>query len=147
MAHALFAFFVPVILVNTVQLIGGVFIVINSEKEGVNGGVDDDGYEVVLENKCVPIWVFAAVFQPLISIAMYIIAYGNLNLAIERDVDQDIVEMNIRLTYSDNHVRGTSEASRARREWSARTPCQNARFSVGGSDAPGSAFYGADRCG
>ena len=27
-----------------------------------------------------------------------------MNLAIERDVDQDIVEMNIRLTFSDSHV-------------------------------------------
>jgi len=35
---------------------------------------------------------------------MIVHKYALLNLAIERDVDQDIVEMNIRLTYSDSHV-------------------------------------------
>ncbi len=30
--------------------------------------------------------------------------FGLLNVAIERDIDQDIVEMNIRLTFSDSHV-------------------------------------------
>jgi len=36
----------------------------------------------------VPVWGFAALFQPLITMLAYIAGYGNLNLAIERDVDQ-----------------------------------------------------------
>jgi len=40
----------------------------------------------------------------VLTLLIYVHAYGALNLAIERDVDQDIVEMNIRLTFSDSHV-------------------------------------------
>ena len=54
--------------------------------------------------KCIPYWVFFALFQPLISIMFWVHGFARLNLAIERDVDQDIVEMNIRLTYSESPV-------------------------------------------
>ena len=40
----------------------------------------------------------------MLSLVMIIHGMGICNLAIERDVDQDIVEMNIRLTYSESHV-------------------------------------------
>ena len=53
---------------------------------------------------CVPSWSFASVFQPLITLITIVHSFGGSNLAIERDIDQDIVEMNIRLTYSDSHV-------------------------------------------
>ena len=55
-------------------------------------------------NQCVPGWCFAAVFQPIITVIIFIHNFGGVNLAIERDIDQDIVEMNIRLTFSDSHV-------------------------------------------
>ena len=42
--------------------------------------------------------------QPIITILAFVHNFGLLNLAIERDIDQDIVEMNIRLTFSDSHV-------------------------------------------
>ena len=53
---------------------------------------------------CVPAWCFASAVQPIISILVIVHQFGLLNLAIERDIDQDIVEMNIRLTFSDSHV-------------------------------------------
>ena len=78
--------FVPILVAYSVQLVGGVFApTINAEN-------------------CVPMWVFFAVFQPVVSLIVMIHGYAKLNLAIERDVDQDIVEMNIRLTYSDSHI-------------------------------------------
>ncbi len=43
-------------------------------------------------------------FQTIITFIVFVHAFGNANLAIERDIDQDIVEMNIRLTFSDSHV-------------------------------------------
>ncbi len=53
---------------------------------------------------CVPAWCFAIALQPIISMIVFIHNFGLLNIAIERDIDQDIVEMNIRLTFSDSHV-------------------------------------------
>jgi hypothetical protein len=78
--------FIPILAAYSVQLVGGIFAPsINSES-------------------CVPLWVFFAVFQPVVSLIVMIHGYAKLNLAFERDVDQDIVEMNIRLTYSESHV-------------------------------------------
>ena len=44
---------------------------------------------------CVPAWTFAAFFSPCITMLIVVHVYGQLNLAIERDIDQDIVEMNV----------------------------------------------------
>jgi len=96
-SHGIFMMYVPIVLIHAVQLLAGVLIAVG---EG-GGEVEEDGGEGV---GCVPAWVFAALGQPVLSTMVYIWGYGNLNLAIERDVDQDIVEMNIRLTYSDSHV-------------------------------------------
>jgi len=38
------------------------------------------------------------------SIIFCVHGYAKLNLAIERDADQDIVELNVRLSYSETHV-------------------------------------------
>jgi hypothetical protein len=46
--------------------------------------------------ECVPAWTFAGAFQPIISLLFFVHNFGLLNLAIERDIDQDVVEMNIR---------------------------------------------------
>ena len=75
--------------INTIQLMGAVL-------QASFGTAGDDS--------CVPAWTFAAVFQPIISIVIFIHHFGLQNLAIERDIDQDIVEANIRLTFSDSHV-------------------------------------------
>ena len=90
--HQIFSFFIPVVITNVLQIITGVFV------------ANFDDQEEGLTKVCVPGWVFAAVFQPVLTLLIYVNGFGNLNLAIERDVDQEIVEMNIRLTYSDSHV-------------------------------------------
>ncbi|GMI32478.1 hypothetical protein TeGR_g15160 [Tetraparma gracilis] len=87
-----------IIVINLLQLVGGVFLA-NFSSEAEEADADSVGGTVL-----VPAWTFGAVFQPLLSFLIFLHAYGNLNLAIERDVDQDIVEMNIRLTYSETHV-------------------------------------------
>jgi len=74
LAHGMLAFFVPLTIACTIVLVGGAFIAVNSANAGAEGGGgDDDGYEIS-EDACVPIWVFAQVFQPMISLAIYIIA-------------------------------------------------------------------------
>jgi hypothetical protein len=86
-AHSLFFFVLPILFCNCVQFLGAVM-------EASFGK----------STVCVPAWVFFALFQPLVTLICFLHNYGLLNLAIERDIDQDIVEMNIRLTYSDSHV-------------------------------------------
>jgi hypothetical protein len=82
-----------VLVVNMLQLVGGIFL--------ANMTVDED---TDAAGTLVPAWSFAAVVQPLLSLLVFLHSFGILNLAIERDIDQDIVEMNIRLTYSETHV-------------------------------------------
>jgi len=88
LCHPLLYTYAPISIIYIIQLIAGVFL-------ATAGGSNDT---------CVPAWAFAGVFQPLVTIMIYIHCFGKLNLAIERDVDQDVVEMNIRLTFSDSHV-------------------------------------------
>ena len=83
--HTIILGMLPGMLLCLVQFIGGVFVASAGETK-------------------VPVWAFFAGLQPLLSALIYTYNYGLLNLAIERDIDQDIVEMNIRLTYSDSHV-------------------------------------------
>jgi len=87
LTHTILKSMVPATTVALVQFAGGIFIAAGDEEGGK-----------------VPAWAFFATFQPLLSALIYTYNYGLLNLAIERDIDQDIVEMNIRLTYSDSHV-------------------------------------------
>ena len=77
--------------INTIQLVGSIM------KASFGQGSDNAG-------SCVPAWCFALAIQPIISMIVFIHNFGLLNIAIERDIDQDIVEMNIRLTFSDSHV-------------------------------------------
>jgi len=91
-SNQIFSFFIPVVITNVLQMITGFFV------------ANFDDQEEGLTKVCVPGWVFAAVFQPVLTLLIYVNGFGNLNLAIERDVDQEIVEMKIRLTYSDSHV-------------------------------------------
>jgi hypothetical protein len=100
-ASGLFMLMIPIILINTIQFVSGVFAT------SMGGSQIHTDYETGLEveaSVCVPAWTFVACLCPMISVLVFIWEFGNLNLAIERDVDQDIVEMNIRLTYSDQHV-------------------------------------------
>ena len=85
--HFPLANLIPFLLVSFVQMVTGLFV-------ASTGGSD----------ACIPTWTFAAFFSPAITLLVIIHGFGELNLAIERDVDQDIVEMNIRLTFSENHV-------------------------------------------
>ena len=88
-AHGIIYFYLPIIALNVMQFVGGIF---------------ESNFSDTSNVACVPAWTFANVFQPLLTMLIYVHGYGGLNLAIERDVDQDVVEMNIRLTYSDSHV-------------------------------------------
>jgi len=72
--HFIFYMMIPFISIYGLQMVGGVFARTN-------------------ESACIPTWTFFAIFQPMISLAMTVHGYSKLNLAIERDVDQDIVEM------------------------------------------------------
>jgi len=106
LSHKFFAQVGPLMLTTVIQFVGGVFeaadmngrdkvvCVWGGEEEGEDGGGD----------RCVPSWLFFTSFQAVISVVVWIHGFACLNLAIERDVDQDIVEMNIRLTYSEAHV-------------------------------------------
>ena len=77
LGHALL-FFYAVVFVNLAQFMGG--IVIANREDDTAGSV----------NSSVPAWSFAAVIQPTLTFLVYLHSYGNLNLAIERDVDQDV---------------------------------------------------------
>jgi len=71
LGHGMIGFYLPVMGLHVIQLLAGIF----SASFGSGGG-------------CVPGWIFAAVFQPLTTLIVWLHAYGSLNLAIERDVDQ-----------------------------------------------------------
>jgi len=88
--HGMLYFFAPFILLYSAQMVLGIMQANFSSKE--NGDI------------CVPYWVFFSTFQPVISMLLFVHGFGHLNLAIERDCDQDIVELNIKLTYSETHV-------------------------------------------
>jgi len=81
-AHGLLMPYAPTTFVNIIQLIGGIFQATMSGQEE--------------EKICVPGWVFAGAFQPVLTTMVFIHGYGSLNLAIERDIDQDIVESKAR---------------------------------------------------
>ena len=89
LSHPLINFYLPVFMINGLCLLTGIM------EATFNGGGGTG---------CVPAWMFCGVVQPLVTFIVWIHAFGNLNLGVERDLDQDIVEMNIRLTYSDSHV-------------------------------------------
>ena len=99
-AQKMFSFFLPITFVNVIQLVGGVWVA-NFQKEGE---VEKEVWEEDEGGVCVPAWIFFSVFGPIVTLLVVIHGFGKLNLAIERDIDQDIVEMNIRLTYSEVHV-------------------------------------------
>ena len=82
-----------VTFIATIQLVGSIMTASFSQ------GSDSTG-----TGSCVPAWCFASVLQPIISLIVCVHQFAILNIAIERDIDQDIVEMNIRLTFSDSHV-------------------------------------------
>ncbi len=100
LCHPLFLNLGIVAAINGIQLVGAVMqaSLAGGTHANLQTGIDTP------ENICVPAWCFAAVFQPIISMITWLHYFGVINLAIERDVDQDIVEMNIRLTFSDSHV-------------------------------------------
>jgi len=66
---------VPSMIFGAVMQVGGILT--------AAGDSADDNVEV-------PIWAFAVVLLSLIMMLAYVSAYGNLTLAIERDVDQDV---------------------------------------------------------
>ena len=74
-AHAMQLAYAPTITSSIVLLVGGIMTAAGDNKDG---------------NVEVPVWAFAATIQPLVTMLAYVSAYGNLNLAIERDVDQDV---------------------------------------------------------
>jgi len=78
LAHPLLFIYVPVFCVNVVLLAGGIM------EASFSGNKEGEG--------CVPSWTFVGVFQPCVTLITWIWAFGNLNLAIERDVDQDVSE-------------------------------------------------------
>ncbi len=99
--HSYFVFLLPALSVYTIQLVAGIFMAsLAVPSDDTTDDYDDN------ENTSgfVPTWCFFAVSSPIITTLIWIFNYGRLNMAIERDVDQDIVEMNIRLTFSDSHV-------------------------------------------
>ena len=49
-------------------------------------------------HECIPFWIFMGTIQPELSLIIFTHYYAKLNLAIERDLEQDIVELGIRLT-------------------------------------------------
>jgi len=73
--HAMLLGYAPTIIISTVLLVGGI---LTAAGDSADGNVE------------VPVWSFAAVIQPMTSMLAYISAFGNMNLAIERDVDQDV---------------------------------------------------------
>jgi len=73
------------------------------------GGVFIANFSVEGEAKCVPAWVFAGVFQPVLSFIVFVHGYGKLNMAIERDVDQDIGK----LRHSHERIKGSRCEQRA----------------------------------
>jgi len=101
---------VPVILVTLIQFVGGVFGAANvngstntvvcvwgEEEEDEEGTEDDNGL-------CVPMWMFFATGQCLISMLIWVHGFALLNLAIERDVDRKYHSHYPLFT----HVRGTN---------------------------------------
>ena len=96
--HVFYFFVIPVLLTYIFQMVGGVFITAFGQ-QAEDGYEEDEG-----SADCVAAWVFFFMIQPLISLLVWTHGFATLNLAIERDVDQDIMEMNIRLTFSDSHV-------------------------------------------
>ena len=61
----------PCMVINGMQMMGSVFARKN-------------------ESACIETWTFFAIFQPMISLLMTVHGYSKLNLALERDVDQDL---------------------------------------------------------
>jgi hypothetical protein len=93
-----FFFFFPVIVMSVMQVVGGIYLanMVEDDLEAMN---DDEEATTI---HYVPVWVFAHALQPSLSVLVFIHQYGLLNLAIERDLDQDLVELNIRLTFSED---------------------------------------------
>ena len=89
-SHSHFALLVPALLVSTVQVLGSLILSFGA-KSGVAGA-------------CFPSWSFCAFFQPLVTLFAFVYGFSTSNLALQRDVHQDIVEMNIRLTFSERDV-------------------------------------------
>jgi hypothetical protein len=96
LAHKHLTLYFIFIAVDVLLMVGGIF---NASMMGAGGGEDGSEEEVAEEGAggdvgtCVPWWVFANGVQPIVNILVFVHMYGLLNLAIERDVDQDIVEM------------------------------------------------------
>ena len=84
--HAMYFFVLPVVVLNALMVVCAVTVA----SFGTGG--------------CVPTWCFFSVFQPVITVITWVHFSGVVNVAIERDIDQDVVEMNIRLTFSNTHV-------------------------------------------
>jgi len=78
LAHPMLFIYLPVLVVNAVLLTGSVI------EASFSGNMEGEG--------CVPSWIFVAVLQPCVTLIIWIWAFGNLNLAIERDIDQDVSE-------------------------------------------------------
>ena len=86
--HAMYYAIIPISLLNILLLLSAVCVA----SLGTSG------------TSCIPTWCFFTVFQPIITMIIWVNFSGIINVAIERDIDQDVVEMNIRLTFSNTHV-------------------------------------------
>ena len=84
--HALYYAISPVIVLNILMLVTAVCV------------------GSFLDTPCIPTWCFFVAFQPIITCIVWVHFSALINVAIERDIDQDVVEMNIRLTFSNTHV-------------------------------------------
>ena len=104
--HKYFWFFIPIIAVSALQVVGGIYLSYqansNRDKVEVHMTVQDDYSDDTGERVYyVPVWVFAHALQPTVSVLFFIYNYALLNLAIERDIRQDLVELSVRLTYTE----------------------------------------------
>ena len=103
-SHKFLFIFMPALLLMGLQFVGGIF----SPQFKVKG------------SDCVPTWVFFAFFAPLVSLLVIVHAFAKLNVAFERDVDQDV-----------SRARGESARPRATtviRLSGVHVPPRNTRF-------------------
>jgi hypothetical protein len=51
------------------------------------------------DDNCIPIWVFLCELQPLLSLIVMTHGFARLNLFMERDVEQDLTELALSMSY------------------------------------------------
>ena len=53
---------------------------------------------------CIHFWIFVGALQPLLSTVVFIHGFARLNLFLERDLEQDVVELALKLEFDEEHV-------------------------------------------